>query len=334
MREFRSGQKCKRVTIDAYMDGDEKRTTCRAGEQFCDVCRGRGQKRVRVVEQQEHGGETSGRKRVRRHSRSPIEGAASQERVSEGSSHASEAQDTRDSSPQAGIHEQSRSTNATDATDQPGSSQQQYIEEQRQFATMEAQRRESRIQQGRTMEEVDALFREWKHGCSICRIRGRRSHTAHNWRHCPCEVVEVDIVEEIRSILVKVRWSNARMCCRQCWAPQAICQSYKPIDSTGRMRFQRDGNSKCQYRGVLLEAVSVTLAVHPRSEAMVEWIHEQAQRAGIVVEQTSEDCDDIVRTWFGSKIIQGDVEMSGMCYLFYHFGWDVPAEKQPTEYEI
>lgn len=52
MKEFLSGSVCKRAVLDKYMDGDRERKTCRAGEQFCDVCCGRRTKRVRVVEQE------------------------------------------------------------------------------------------------------------------------------------------------------------------------------------------------------------------------------------------------------------------------------------------
>lgn len=53
MKEFLRGSVCKRVVMDRYMDGDIERKSCRFGEQFCDVCRGRGTKRVRVVDEQD-----------------------------------------------------------------------------------------------------------------------------------------------------------------------------------------------------------------------------------------------------------------------------------------
>jgi len=52
MREFLSRNVYRRVVMDRYMDGDRERRTCRSGEQFCNVCRGYGTKRVRAVEEE------------------------------------------------------------------------------------------------------------------------------------------------------------------------------------------------------------------------------------------------------------------------------------------
>ena len=38
--------------MDQYIDRDSERRSCRSGEQFCNVCRGYGTKRVRVVEEE------------------------------------------------------------------------------------------------------------------------------------------------------------------------------------------------------------------------------------------------------------------------------------------
>ena len=100
------------------------------------------------------------------------------------------------------------------------------------------------------------------------------------------------------------------MSCRQCWAPQAICHSYEPIDNSGRLRF-RQGAGKCQFKGVLLEAVAVMIAVD-NEERIRDWISEEARRTTVKA-QRYED----VKGWLGSSVTYGGVEMSGMCYLFY-----------------
>jgi superfamily II DNA helicase RecQ len=48
MIEYLEGRRCRRAVLDADMDGEITRTSCRAGEQFCDVCRGEGRKRIRM----------------------------------------------------------------------------------------------------------------------------------------------------------------------------------------------------------------------------------------------------------------------------------------------
>jgi hypothetical protein len=48
MIEYLDGTRCRRVVLDADMDGDSTRTSCRTGEQFCDVCYRQGRKRIRI----------------------------------------------------------------------------------------------------------------------------------------------------------------------------------------------------------------------------------------------------------------------------------------------
>jgi hypothetical protein len=55
MIEYLDGTRYRRVVLDADMDGDSTRTSCRTGEQFCDVCYGQGRKRIRVQIRKEEG---------------------------------------------------------------------------------------------------------------------------------------------------------------------------------------------------------------------------------------------------------------------------------------
>jgi hypothetical protein len=48
MIEYLEGRRYRRAVLDADMDGDSIRTSCCTGEQFCDMCRGEGRKRIRV----------------------------------------------------------------------------------------------------------------------------------------------------------------------------------------------------------------------------------------------------------------------------------------------
>lgn len=209
MREFLSGNVCRRVVMDRYMDGDSERRSCRSGEQFCDVCRGHGTKRVRVIDE----GAPAETKRVCR-----------------------EDEHTRDDEGRWRL-----------------------ADERRRYTAIQSQQREARITQGRFVDEVGGLFQEWKHGCSVCRVRRRCNNQSHNWRQCPYEVVDIIAVEEVKTRLMQVRWQNGSMCCRECWAPQGICHAFQPIDHSGRMRYQK-GSGKCQFVGVLKEAVAVMLS--------------------------------------------------------------------------
>jgi hypothetical protein len=48
MIEYLEGRRCRRAVLDADIDGDSTRTSCRIGEQFYDVCRREGQKRIHM----------------------------------------------------------------------------------------------------------------------------------------------------------------------------------------------------------------------------------------------------------------------------------------------
>jgi len=55
MIEYLDSTRCRRVVLDADIDGDSTRTSCRTGEQFCDVYYGQGRKRIRVQIRKEEG---------------------------------------------------------------------------------------------------------------------------------------------------------------------------------------------------------------------------------------------------------------------------------------
>jgi hypothetical protein len=46
--EYLEGRRCRRAVLDADIDGNSTRTSCYTGEQFCDVYRGEGRKRICV----------------------------------------------------------------------------------------------------------------------------------------------------------------------------------------------------------------------------------------------------------------------------------------------
>jgi len=49
MQRFLGGEKCRRVSLDHDLDGRVDRIGCEVGEQRCDVCRGLGKKKARVI---------------------------------------------------------------------------------------------------------------------------------------------------------------------------------------------------------------------------------------------------------------------------------------------
>ena len=275
MEEFLGGDRCRRAIMDQYMDGGEQesgeRRVCQRHERFCDICRGRGRKRVRVgwdeyspniAKRQRQGKEEVGRRGREEEDKQQV--------------------------------------------------QKQFQQEQQQFQAIERRQREGRVEQGRIVEQVERLFSQWRHGCSICRVNQWAGGDGHYWRKCPYGTESQKKIEEIKGHLLEVRWQNGTMCCRACWAPQAVCHSFESIDSSGRARF-RQGKGQCQFKGVLREAVAVML--HFREGVVMDWIEDRAREAGVIGKEGQSDWEGTIKPWLGMGIVQEGIEMSGMCYL-------------------
>ena len=83
------------------------------------------------------------------------------------------------------------------------------------------------------------------------------------------------------------------------------------------MRYRKTGG-KCQFVGVLKEAVAVILSHSAEStqEGIWTWMREQSERHSGNTASTNDEWTDQLRPWMGSSIVQGEVEMSGLCWLF------------------
>lgn len=295
MQDFIRGDVCRRVVMDRYMDGvptdEPERTTCQRGEQFCDVCCGRGAKRVRVV----------------------LDDGSQQvvKRVCTGLE-LQQAEEQRFAAMQKFEEEQQQAR--TQQYEQEEQARFQYERQQRQYEAIEQRQCEERIEAGEIQHKMELLFKEWKHNCSICRVRGRDGW-GHNWRTCEDGKAEQEDITLAKDRMYKVKWENGRMCCRQCWLPQAICHSYEAIDHTGRMRYRKKDGASCQFRGVLCEAASVIVAIG-RGE-ILDWLWNEAVQAGVDDRAKGEIWEAGIHQWLGSSVTRGGLEMSGMCWMFY-----------------
>lgn len=305
MRGFISGEKCRRVIMDGYMDGITDRTTCQKGEQFCDVCCGRGTKRVRVVT------EDNGGQLVKRVCSGVDLQAAEEERFA-----------------RLAKAEEGSQRVAVQQRVQGEEMQIEFEQQQRQFQAIAHRQREERIQQGEVLHKMEAYFKEWKHGCSSCRIRGRVGSRRHNWRQCEQGEADRATIIAAKDALIKVQWCNNRLCCRQCWAPQAVCHSFERIDDSGRARFKPKAGARgsCQFRGVLFEAAAVILAVG--GEAVADWIEQEAEKSGISSEPGRDIWNGVYMKWLGWSIVRGGFEMSGMGWLFYNWASFISPEAE------
>lgn len=312
MRKFVSGDVCRRSVMDSYMDGDvgEPRTTCRAGEQFCDVCRGQGSKRVRVVVTEGEDGRST--KRVRRETQFQHE----EERRS--LEEARRAQEKRRTEEEREVEEAERMAERERRNG--------FEQRQRQFQAIENRQREERVQQGEITDKMERHLKEWKHGCSICRVRGRTDDQRHNWRQCMEGETDRAAIDAVKDELIKVEWSNGGLCCRQCWAPQAVCHSFERIDNSGRARFQQKaGIPACQFRGVLFEAAAVIFAIG--RGAVMDWVEQEAMTAGVSSRPDRDVWTDVCVKWLGCSVVRGGIEMSGMSWMFYNWASFMQCEE-------
>ena len=89
------------------------------------------------------------------------------------------------------------------------------------------------------------------------------------------------------------------------------------MDNSGGMRYRKVGG-KCQFIGVLKEAVAVILSHRMESyqKAIQEWVREQSQRGTTHPQAGEKEWEERFKPWLGSRVVQCGVEMSGMCWLF------------------
>jgi hypothetical protein len=112
--------------------------------------------------------------------------------------------------------------------------------------------------------------------------------------------------------------------CFICLVPQAICHSWEEFSSGGRQGYRRRGDGDCQFRGVILNAVSAAIGVGDIGKIR-EFISIEAGKMGIQGED-GEDWFRVWKRWMGSKVRVGDVETSGLGRLLYEFGDEMRDE--------
>jgi hypothetical protein len=153
------------------------------------VCRGQGTKRVRVVMVEGEGGRST--KRVRRETQLQHE---EEQRSVEEARRAQERQR---------MEEECRVEEAEKMAD--GERRIEFEQRQRQFQAIEHRQREERIQQAEITDRMERHMKEWKHGCSICRVRGRNDDRRHNWRQYEQGETDCMAIGVVKDALIKVQ---------------------------------------------------------------------------------------------------------------------------------
>jgi superfamily II DNA helicase RecQ len=155
MIEYLDGRRCRRVVLDADMDGDSTRTSCRTGEQFCDVCCGQGRKRIRVQVQ----GEEGQTKRVRLQD---VTAVGRRQEAEQQASQIAEGRAQEDAERERSIRQQERETKEREEAHTA------WIQEQQEQDAIQIQQRHRNVEHTSMSERLVGLFERWKTGCNVC----------------------------------------------------------------------------------------------------------------------------------------------------------------------
>jgi superfamily II DNA helicase RecQ len=295
MIEYLEGRRCRRAVLDADMDGDSTRTSCRTGEQFCDVCRGQGRKRIRVQVRQ--GEDEAKRARLQDITPTRHRQAAQQQ-----ARHMADQREHEESERQERAQQQERRAREREAA------QAVWMQEQQQREARHTQQQHRNVEHVNMVERLTNMFDRWKVGCNVCRVNGRVVGRK-GWRICGCASTEDgEQIDKACGWLRRTRWEAAWTACPRCWAPQAICHSWEAVHDHGRSRYRESRQQKCQYRGYLMEAVAIIM-FHAGEEVMT-WIFDEIEKRGKNME---------AQEWLGATIKEDGVEMSGMVWLFHQW---------------
>ena len=172
MIEYLDGTRCRRVVLDADMDGDSTRTSCRIGEQFCDVCYGQGRKRIRVQIREEEGQA----KRVRLQD---VTATGHRRKAEQQALQMAEERERQDAEREQGIQQQKREAREREEA------RTAWIREQRERNTMQVRQQHRNVEHASMSERLVDLFERWRVGCNICRVNGR-AVGRKGWRICGC----------------------------------------------------------------------------------------------------------------------------------------------------
>ena len=295
MIEYLEGRRCRRAVLDADMDGDVTRTNCRAGEQFCDVCRGQSRKRIRAHVSQGEGQS----KRTRLQDVTP---ARDRHMAQQQASQIAEEREQEESEGRRRSQQQKEEAREREVT------QAVWMQEQREWNAMHMRQQHRVVEHSSMSERLVDLFERWKVGCNVCRVNGR-AVGRKGWRICGCASTEDhEQIDKACGWLRTIRWEEGWTACPRCWAPQAICHSWEAVHDHGRSRYVKGRQQKCQYRGYLMEAVAIIM-FHAGEEVMT-WIFDEIEKGEKKLE---------AREWLGATIKEDGVEMSGMVWLFHQW---------------
>lgn len=343
MSSYIQNRRCRRVTIDSYIDGRSGRIGCEEGERRCDVCRGEQSEATgrRIVVQNRGQSEGTGRRVIIQNKRrsDSVEvttGVVNEEeeiegdRESEGQRASEEDREIKEDNRgdlrgkrkdrDTGVEEEVKRQEDEDRTDRGDGWKRRRVEKE--FKEVEERERERRMKDATAEVSFEQKLEKHKGDCQFCVTAGRESSRHQTWRECTYEEEEKKKgrAERVRAEIEKWKMEEFGGC-GHCSAPQSICHRWEEYNGTGGQSWRLREGGKCQFEGVIVDTVAATLAGMSRQEKeeVVDFVIREGGKKGIEVRKEGKMLE-IVREWGRRRDRIGSVETSGLGRLFYEFG--------------
>jgi RecQ family ATP-dependent DNA helicase len=340
MERFLSGSKCRRIFLDAEMDGREDRVRCEEGEERCDVCEeddammaeSEAQRVAYVQEEQER----QERERQDRWMDSGIDVPSSNvptqsigipepssspvptSRVDQGNG--------RDGTWPSVMRSHSPSSVAS--FDHGFAADAIPAHERDVFTAQQAQRRQQRWRtvveeqdEGHEVWDLENRLDSWVGKCPLCYVRqcqGWEVNSQHRFDQCRDELYQTVAGEAQK--LQRIHFERFASC-TFCKVAQKICSRWAETHE-GSRRFKEVPGGVCQYSGIIQPAVAAMMAAAPFEVVQVS-VYDAMQAEGIWGQGSQLRGDEeaevcrVMMIWFSKKIIWGSMEGSVLLRVFY-----------------
>jgi superfamily II DNA helicase RecQ len=282
VRTFVRGERCRKVVLEEFMDGNARAAGCRAGEgeAVCDVCE---ESRVGAdgEEGREREGEGQGKGSI---------GVVSREEEEE------EAERLM-----LGAGRRKRNLSMMEADEE----------------RLGKRAREEVGDRWESTERLRKKLARYAEGCAMCVTKGEEGGREHEWWECGgVGEEEIRKMEAAWEELGSIEWESYSSCWG-CKTPQAVCNGWEDVGNRRRGVYERRDGVACQFRGVLRAGLAAVLTV--REEEAREWLEEVvvSKARGRDGEQGRFDWWEIVKKWLGRRVdMGGGWQGSGASLLF------------------
>jgi len=342
MERFLSGGKCRRIFLDAEMDGRDDRLRCEEGEERCDVCsnddaimEGLEAEREAYAHEEREAYTQEQREGQDRWMDSGIEIPSSSVPgrhidITDSSSRIdipSSIGDSHDGGSTSPIRGHSPSSSVEfDHIFAAGPIQ---ASEQDEFAAQQVQRSQQRWRtivqeqdEGHEVWDLENRLDSWVGKCPLCYVRqcqGWDIDVRHTLDVCP-DILQEEVAIEAES-LSKVRFERFASCVF-CGVAQKVCTRWTEIRE-GSNRFREVKGGVCQYIGIIRPAVAAMSIAAPL-DVVKAGLYDPMKAEGIWGRGSEWGSDEeaevkrVMMNWFAKKIIWGSVEASVFLQVFYH----------------